>query len=119
MSIHNVLAEFGYQDTSESFLSSHEFSSAEFEAMFTESFGSVDFQDLYIPIGCLEDLDILITNPFFPVKFMKKIIQGGAKGRWYNDPSDEKHFFSKTFQLARLAIDALEAQYSATAVDTF
>jgi len=49
--------------------------------MFNESFGSVDFQDLYIPSGCLEDLDILITNPFFPIKFMKKIIQGGAKGR--------------------------------------
>jgi hypothetical protein len=45
---------------------------------------------------------------------MKKIIQGGAKGRWYNDPSDEKHFFSKTFLLARLAIGALEAQYSAS-----
>ena len=114
MSIHNVLAEFGYQDTSESFLSSHEFSSAEFEEMFTESFGSIDFQDLYIPPGCLEDLDILITNPFFPIKFMKKIIQGGAKGRCYNDPSDEKHFFSKTFRYARLAIDALEAQYSAS-----
>jgi len=114
MSIHNALVKFGYQDTSERFLSSHEFSSAEFEEMFTESFGSVDFQDLYIPSGCLEDLDILIANPFFPIKFMKKIIQGGAKGRWYSDPSDEKHFFSKTFQYARLAIDALEAQYSAS-----
>jgi hypothetical protein len=112
MSIHNVLIESGYQDTSESFLASHQFSLAEFEAMFTVSFGAVDFQDLHISSGCLEHLDILIANPFFPVKFLKKIIQGGAKGRWYNDPSDEKHFFSKTFQLARLAIDALESQYS-------
>mgnify|MGYP001397825574 CR=1 FL=1 len=67
--------------------------------MFNESFGSVDFQDLYIPSGCLQDLDILITNPFFPIKFMKKIRQGGAKGRWYNDPSDEKHFFLRHFSL--------------------
>jgi len=112
MSIDNVLVDAGYQDTSESFLASHEFSSTEFEAMFAESFGSIDFQDLYISSGSLENLDILLTNPFFPVKFLKKIIQGGAKGRWYNDPSDEKHFFSETFRLARLAIDALEAQYS-------
>ena len=66
MSIHNALVKFGYQDTSERFLSSHEFSSAEFEEMFTESYGSVDFQDLYISPGCLKGLDILITNPFFP-----------------------------------------------------
>ena len=33
MSIHNVLAEFGYQDASESFLSSHEFSSARAEGL--------------------------------------------------------------------------------------
>ena len=51
MSIHNVLVELGYQDTSESFLASHEFSSAEFGAMFTESFGCVDFKIFIYPLG--------------------------------------------------------------------